>query len=267
MDAAQGDLFGSGEGGSGQGGSGGEFSEADMRIIASLYSDGGLDPELPEPEAELLWRLCPEAFALALHARMSELPVGAAIFRFREKVLGAADSAGLSANAGAAAGIGRTGIAMRRAALLAAEDHGDPDTGAVREAARKVEHEIARMRGFLRFAPGADGVYLAPCAPDHFILPALGPHFRKRFGGAPWTIVDEKRRLRLRHLPKKPFEFSGTDGSGARIAGSGEWERLWQRYHAAAGRKDRRNPELQRRFLPERYRKYLTEMREGEEPR
>jgi len=44
----------------------------------------------------------------------------------------------------------------------------------------------------------SDGMDIARCEPDHLVLPALGPHFRERFGQTPWAIIDEKRRLGVR---------------------------------------------------------------------
>ena len=258
-DGGQGDLFG---GNAEAGGGKGPFSEADAIALAGLYSDGGFDLSALPTEARRLYELSINAFGAIIHARASELPISGEIARFERKVLAAADAAGMSANAAAASTGSRAEIAMRRAAEIAAEDHGDRDAQAVRAAERKVRHEIHRLRGLLRFGPGADGVYVALCSPDHFVLPALGEHFRKRFGGAPWAIVDERRRLRLSHIPKAPFEFSRANeipGEPA-AAKDGEWENLWRSYHKTIGNEDRRNPDLQRQFLPRRYWKHLTEM-------
>jgi len=238
------------------------FSDADMVALAGLYSDEGVDFCALPDESSRLYELSVNAFSAIVHARMSELPISAKIERFERKVLGAADSAGRLANAAAATARGRTEALMRRAAELAAEDRGDPDACAVYEAAHKVSHEICRIRGFLRFAPGEDGVYTALCAPDHFILPALGEYFKKRFGGAPWEIIDEKRLVRIRYVPEKPFVFSRMKEIPEAIKKSrdSKWENVWRQYHKTISNADRSNPELQKKFMPHRYWKYLTEM-------
>jgi len=256
----QGELFD----GNGGAENGNRVSDADVFALAGLYSDAGFDVSALPPDSARLCELSINAFSAIVHARMSELPIRAEAARFGKKVLAAADAAGRSANAAAAAARERAETAMRRAAELAAEDRGDPDARAVYEAAHKVRHEIHRLRGLLRFAPGGDGVYVALCAPDHFILPALGEHFRKRFGGAPWTIIDEKRLFRLRHVPKKPFEFSriAEVPDAMKTPPDGKWENLWRQYHKTVSNESRHNPDLQRQFLPRRYWKHLTEMRD-----
>ena len=167
------------------------FNEADIAIIAALHSDIPLDVSALPPVARRLYALSgdatsanairaagsPGAFYAIVRAWMSELPLKAEIVRFGRKALAAAD---------------------RQAANRAATDRGDPDVLAVEAAAYKVWHEFDRLRGLLRFAPDADGAYIARCEPDHFVLPALGPHFSERFGETPWAIIDEKRRLCLR---------------------------------------------------------------------
>jgi len=262
-DSEQGNLFGEGDS---AGGGQRRLSDADMLAFAGLYSDAGVDVSSLPPESGRLYELSANAFSAAIHARMSELPISAEIERFEKKVLAAADSAGRAVNAAAAATRQRTEVAMRRAAELVAEDGGDPDAVAVRDAARRVGHEICRIRGFLRFAPGEDGVYVALCSPDHFILPALGAHFKKRFGGAPWAVIDEKRLLRLGYMPGRPFEFSaiGEVPEALGKARNGKWENMWRQYHKTISNEGRSNPELQRKFLPERYWKHMTEMQKPE---
>ncbi|MDR2103675.1 MAG: DUF4130 domain-containing protein, partial [Treponema sp.] len=45
--------------------------------------------------------------------------------------------------------------------------------------------------------------------------------------------------------------------------GPDPWEDLWRNYHHAINNGDRKNPGLQRRFMPLRYWKYLPEMNFG----
>jgi probable DNA metabolism protein len=269
MDSVQGELFDNGlesaglEAGTGEGG----FScvpEADINLIAGLYSAEGVNfSALPET-AGRLFELSANAFDAIVHAGMSELPVSAEIARYGRKVLAAS-----AAPAGTTAGV--VTEAQRRAAERAACDRGDPDVRAVLDAAYKVWHEIDRLRGLLRFCPDESGVYIARCAPDHFVLPALGPHFRERFGETPWAVIDEKRRLCLSCAGGGEPELFCT-GDGCLIAGNsmaggeqrhGEWEDLWRHYHKIINNESRNNPDLQRRFMPKRYWKYLTEFGES----
>ena len=150
------------------------------------------------------------------------------------------------------------------------------------EAAAKVTREIDRLRGLLRFCPDKAGIYTARCVPDHFVLPALAGHFELRFGDTPWAIIDEKRRLALVRFPGEETRLvNGAEdpavsmASPDRTASTEEpaqdrrelvpreqvpWEELWRTYHRSVDNEARKNPKLQRQFMPERYWKYLTEM-------
>jgi len=249
-DSGQGDLFGEAERGDLR------FDEADAAIIAALYSASPTampqDISVLPPQARVLFELSANAYSDIVHAWMSELPVEAAIIRFGRKVLAAADSVA-------------DADGQRRAAGIAATDRGDPDVNAVQAAAYKTLREFDRLRGLLRFCPDDDGAYVAFCEPDHFVLPAFGPHFWERFGETPWAIVDNKRGLCLcceQGQPPRLCELRESAFPTA-LAGKlpgGEWEELWRNYHRTINNESRNNPELQRRFMPKRYWKYLTEL-------
>jgi probable DNA metabolism protein len=246
--------------------------------------DAGEEPD--EADWEALFEYSARARGAALTAGMSELPVEADINRYVLKVLAAARKAEALAGGRSPA---EAQLAAREAADKAATDRGDPAVRAVLAAAFKVDKEIERMKGMLRFCPGEDGLYLARCAPDHFVLPALAGHFKSRFGGSPWAILDEKRGLALvcragedprmepgslqSKLPRgfaavkrclmaerssEPqnsadyFPETNPEGDG--------WEELWRTYHRSISIENRKNAELQKRFMPARYWKYLTEL-------
>ena len=192
-----------------------------------------------------LFELSVNAFYAVMHARMSELPIEGEISRFIEKLKHAED---------------------RAAADKIAGDRGDPDVLAVLKAAYKVQAEIHRMEGLLRFSPDMHGVYTAHCGPDYFILPALTEHFTLRFGETPWAIIDEKRGLCLcrqkggevRLIPVSP---SAPELSAEKAIPEGSVEELWRLYHRSINNESRKNPRLQRQFMPERYHKYLSELK------
>ncbi|MCL2762681.1 MAG: TIGR03915 family putative DNA repair protein [Treponema sp.] len=216
-------------------------NETDIAIIAGLYADASIDLSVLPPNARRLFELSIDAFGAIVHAWMSELPITAAIIRFGQKVLAAAD---------------------RHEANRITNDRGDPDVQTVREAAYKVWHEIHRLMGLLRFCPDANGVYIAHCEPDHCVLPAFGPHFTKRFGETPWAIIDVKRRLCLRRTPgnNTPELCSINDNALPQNPPDGEWGNLWRHYHKVINNESRHNPNVQKRFMPKRYWKYLNEV-------
>jgi probable DNA metabolism protein len=134
-------------------------------------------------------------------------------------------------------------------------------------AAYKVWKELDRLRGLLRFSPDKDGVHVARCAPDHFVLPGLAGHFTIRFGEAAWAIIDERRGLALVRDTGAEARLIALDeapaGSVAADRGAGDpWERLWRSYHKVIANEGRANPRLQKQFMPGRYWKYLPEARE-----
>jgi probable DNA metabolism protein len=234
-DNGQGELFGD------TGDSGLSYPSPDgtgIDIIAALYAGSGVNLSLLPTNARRLYELSAGAFDVMVHAWMSELPIAAEIRHFEQKILATANTA---------------------AAETAAADRGDPNVLTVLEAAYKVEHEIHRLLGLLRFCPDADGVYIAHCEPDHFVLPSFGPHFKERFGATPWAIIDEKRHLCLYCRDGGTIALCNTKGDSAPLH-DGEWGDLWRHYHKTINNESRNNPGLQRQFMPKRYWKYLTEL-------
>jgi probable DNA metabolism protein len=234
--------------------------------VGDLFDDdlpsAGEEPEAVEWEA--LFEYSARAYDAAASAGMSELPVVADINRYVRKVLAAAREAAALAGGTGGERSAEAQLAAREAADRAATDRGDPAVRAVFAAAFKVDKEIERMTGMLRFSPGKDGLYLACCAPDHFVLPALAGHFKSRFGDRPWAIIDEKRGIRLIRRPGEEPRLDycpGTEPEKPEEEGDG-WEKLWRIYHRSINIENRKNPELQKRFMPLRYRKYLTELKQ-----
>jgi len=222
--------------------------KADMAIMAALHASAVMNLTVLPPHARRLFELSVDALEAIIRAWMSELPITAETIRFGQKIFAAANAADMA-------------DAQRRAAETAATDRGDADTRAVLEAAYKVWHEIHRLMGLLRFSPDENGAYIAHCEPDHLVLPALAPHFRERFGQTPWAIIDEKRRLGV-SCSGASLEFFTVDKNTAfqENQPDSEWENMWRHYHKTINNESRNNPDVQRRFMPQRYWKYLTEL-------
>ena len=127
----------------------------------------------------------------------------------------------------------------------------------------KVGHEAHRMMGLLRFTPDNDGVFVARCAPDYFILPALGEYFNARFGKTSWEIIDEKRGLSLKSHNGEHYRLtrleSHTEGDEKINQDIDKWQELWKHYHKIINNESRDNPKVQKQFMPQRYWKYLPE--------
>jgi len=240
------------------------IKETDIAVVAGMHMEAGIDFSALKPEVLVLFELSRDAFGAIVYAWMSELPVTGRIIRFGKKILASQKTVTNAANQSQR---GKLEAERRKAAHITATDRGDFDVQTVREAAYKVWHEIHRLMGLLRFCPDENGVYIAQCEPDHFVLPALGPHFMERFGGTPWAIIDNKRRLSLcceteqTGASGRSLVFSAGTGNqfSSEKRQGGEWEDLWRHYHKTINNESRNNPDLQKRFMPTRYWKYLTE--------
>ena len=220
--------------------------------LIPLSVPNGYQAGFPDEFCELLFEVSVDAYYSALYAMMSELPIREQISGFIKKVSEAADVSE-----------GSTSLAARTSASRAASDRGDPDVLTVLNAAYKVQHEIHRLTGLLRFSPNDEGMYIARCSPDHYILPALTEHFSARFGGTPWAIIDEKRKVclcRQKFEPPKLIPLSVFSTLASSEESSADiWQELWRLYHCSVNNESKKNLRLQRQFLPERYRKYLPE--------
>jgi probable DNA metabolism protein len=257
---------------------------------------------LPDPAAlggaaGLLFQVSANAYDALVCVWMSGLPLEAQALRYGLKVLAAAKRAALAAERGAGdppSGLAKTPApsgdggkegrnsagswyargGAREGAEGAARNRGDGDCLAVLAAAYKVAHEIDRLMGFLRFKPDARGRYIARCAPDYLVLPALAPHFIRRFGPVSWAIIDEKRGLVLLREGKTEPRLLAA-GKDSRLQGEGlesrdtgsqdidPWEKIWRSYHRVINIESRKNLRLQGQFIPLRYREYLSEFGPG----
>ncbi|MDR2089042.1 MAG: TIGR03915 family putative DNA repair protein [Clostridiales Family XIII bacterium] len=146
--------------------------------------------------------------------------------------------------------------------------HGNPVVFAVQRIEQAVVKEVHRMCGLLRFSEvrpvaGSAGraILRAPMAPDHDIVEFLAPHFCDRFKNEALIIHDVRRG---KALVSAAGEWYITDfrDAGA-LAETGEelqYRKLWREYFDAIAIRERSNPACQRRFMPARYWKNITEM-------
>ncbi len=132
---------------------------------------------------------------------------------------------------------------------------------------RQVTCEAHRLTGLLRFTRVKSGLLVASLEPDHRVLPLIAPHFARRLPNERWLIADIRHQFAYywdtvvlhEALPEPEvvaLENRPSDGTDA-----DPYERLWRRYFQTVAIAERRNPRCQRRFMPERYWKHLTEKR------
>lgn len=144
----------------------------------------------------------------------------------------------------------------------------DEDVLRIRNIAQKVNREKHRVIEFVRFQKTADGIFFAPIAPEHNVLPLTLEHFTDRFADQQWIIYDTKRDYGYFYNLKETTEItldSDTLVLGGKVneelldPNEQLFQRMWKSYFKSMAIKERINPKLHRQHLPVRFWKYLTE--------
>ena len=147
-------------------------------------------------------------------------------------------------------------VGQRLAGMLAMEP-----VFSVNRIARKVSHEAHKYKGFVRFRGIEAGFLYARIEPKADILALIAPHFVARVGDRPWMIHDLGRcQAALYDLGSwrliRDIELTAEPHL---TAAEQDYSALWQRYFQRHAIAERHNPGLQRKHVPLRYRKHLTE--------
>lgn len=148
--------------------------------------------------------------------------------------------------------------------------HSEPLVFDVQQIEHKVSFEVHRLLGLVRFsvlkpsqATGSgDRVEILYCLvePDHDVLEFLADHFTDRFKNEPFIIHDKKREKALFSQNGEwyisPFQqinsLKDTENEAV-------YQTLWKQYFQTIAIEERINPRCQKRCMPVRYWKNLTE--------
>ena len=129
-----------------------------------------------------------------------------------------------------------------------------------RKSLSRISFEVHRMVGLLRFRELSDGSLHAEIEPDNDIVDLLIPHFRTRFPSERWVIRDLRREKAVSWDGSKALIFPYRDAAPMNADRNEEQVKdLWRLYFKTIEIQERRNPKLQARFVPRRYRKHLPE--------
>ena len=140
------------------------------------------------------------------------------------------------------------------------------------EIRKKVSKECERFLGILRFSELSNGIFYAPCEPDFNILPIIAGHFYERLSGTKWMIHDLRRGIAVYHCDGKTENVEFIDEMTSHLNMSAllgkseneeDFARMWSGYFKIIAIETRKNPKLQRQFMPQRYWKYITEKKNG----
>ncbi|MDH6342170.1 putative DNA metabolism protein [Parabacteroides sp. PFB2-12] len=148
---------------------------------------------------------------------------------------------------------------------------GDPDVLALSKIWKKVGQEKSRLVQFLRFQKAADGTYFAAMEPLYNVLPLAIPFLKDRYADQRWLVYDLKREygyyydlqevIEVRFEKKEEHLLSGFLSEEMMDKDEKLFQQMWKQYHTSIAIQERKNPKLQRSFMPVRFWKYLTEKR------
>ena len=125
---------------------------------------------------------------------------------------------------------------------------------------KKVGKERHRLVGLLRFKKVKNNILYAQVEPDHNVIALVAPHFQARLSNENFIIHDTKREIAIFYnrdqwvikdieIPD-PFLVKDMEEN---------YEDLWRVYFNAISIKRKTNIKLQKRNMPMRYWKHLTE--------
>ncbi len=135
----------------------------------------------------------------------------------------------------------------------------EPCVRRVADADCKVGREAFRYQSFVRFMRVGDDLFVSDIEPMFDILPLIGRHFHLRYG-AQRFIIRDLVRARAVVSERDGWHIAPLSGDQLMPLGTGgEIEQMWRRYFEAIANQSRKNTKLQQKFIPLRYRKYLTE--------
>lgn len=133
----------------------------------------------------------------------------------------------------------------------------------VYQVARKVFKEIHCIKGFIRFQTLKENLLYAAIEPQYNILSFIAPHFVRRFPLERWIIHDKKRNFAIYYDKQKWFPIELEKDFVLPLEEEQiHYEKLWKSYFQHIAIPERKNPNLQKKFLPIRYWKYLTEKKQ-----
>lgn len=138
--------------------------------------------------------------------------------------------------------------------------HGDPVVFDVQTIEQKVNNEVHRLKGLIRFIELEEGILYSQIEPDHDVVEFLAYHFTDRYKNEPFIIHDMKRNKALVAYQE---EWYITHFTKEMITGYSEAEReysrLWKQYFETIAIRERANSRCQKNLMPQRYWKNMTE--------
>lgn len=131
----------------------------------------------------------------------------------------------------------------------------DPAINELEKMAKSIRRDIHKMRAFVRFREVEKEVFVAWFEPEHRILQANAPFFRKRFGGMVWSILTPDGCL---HWDRK--SLTETEGvSKEMMPKDDHLEEFWRTYYQSIFNPARLKVKAMQAEMPKKYWKNLPE--------
>lgn len=127
---------------------------------------------------------------------------------------------------------------------------------------RRVSLEAHRFTGLVRFSYIGNKFLYSQIYPDNNILELISPHFEKRLPNEYWIIHDTKRNIATIYN-KVSWEITELDKNDYMNLSKSfdNFEELWKEYFKSTTIDERLNLKPQKRSMPKRYWKNLTELK------
>ncbi len=135
---------------------------------------------------------------------------------------------------------------------------------------RKVSHEACKIVEFVRFQKTKDNLYFSAINPEYNVIPLIVKHFENRYADQQWVIYDTKRNYGIYYDLEKVSEVvfenisinlqSGKVIKEVQDDNEALYQLLWKNYFKSINIVERKNSKLQLRLMPQKYRKFLTEI-------
>ena len=125
---------------------------------------------------------------------------------------------------------------------------------------KKVGNERHRLTGLLRFKKVKEDILYAQVEPDHNVIALIAPHFVVRLKSENFIIHDTKRDIAV-FYNKEQWVIKNMEAPHPYLVKDMEesYEDLWRVYFSAISIKRKTNIKLQKKNMPMRYWKHLTE--------
>lgn len=130
----------------------------------------------------------------------------------------------------------------------------------VHSISQRVDRERHKLLGFVRFSLLEGNIYYAPLSPDNNIVELLAPHFAERLSDQNWIIHDVKRNIAAVYYPREWLLVNASlDIIPSPQEQEFEYRKLWKEFFNSIVIQGRFNPKLQKKLMPVRYWRYMTE--------